>query len=622
MKIKNILLTSILVLSSAIVTKIGVKEEKINIIHNANEAYYAAADTSTGAKLMESLETILNAGARDIGYGGLWEAYKKTDVRPGTNTIWDMYSNCKFDADRDHGGSYSKEGDMFNREHSIPQSWFNEASPMKADLFHVYPTDGYVNNRRSSYPFGEVSNPTYTSGNGSKVGHSSFEGYSGTVFEPIDEYKGDFARTYFYMATRYRSKVGGWTKGEAQKVFKGSYPYLTDYAVNLFSKWAHEDPVSEKEINRNDAVYGIQKNRNPYIDHPEYIDIAFPSKYSGTTPTPSDEYKIILDAAGGTFASNIVTLYTVKNGESQVITLPTKDQVTAPNGVGTLKNFTDGTNTYEAGATITISSKTTIRAVYDIPAALSVADAVAICQKTGENATTISYTVIGTVKEIKEVSEQYKNATFVITDGVNDITVFRADINNSYELKVGDNVKVSGPLVNYKGNTPEFTKNGDLRVSYSLSNEAPITPAVKLETISASFETALNIRYSDEVFSVSTKLLVSTEKQENTNYYLIITDADYDTYKKAYVGQTTVTAFCNALNSTSSVELLSKDVLISIFDINTIKKTDTYVYLVAEDANGIKSTTGLKINDYEQYQANYALYSEVQKQIIDKYFNN
>lgn len=310
MKIRNILLTSLLAITSAFTTKALVKENT-SIVRSSSDTYYTNVDTSSGSNLIDSLESIISKGTKDVGYDGLWSAYKKTDVKPNSNTIWDMYSNENYDADRDHGGNYSKEGDMFNREHSIPQSWFNKKSPMRSDLFHVYPTDGYVNNKRSNYPFGEVSNATYTSKNGSKVGHSSFDGYSGTVFEPIDEYKGDFARTYFYMATRYKSQVGTWGSG-ANVVFKGTYPYLTDYALNLFTKWSHEDPVSEKETNRNDAVYGIQHNRNPYIDHPEYVDIVFPNKYADTPVTPSDEYKIILDANGGTFASSVVTNYTVK----------------------------------------------------------------------------------------------------------------------------------------------------------------------------------------------------------------------------------------------------------------------------------------------------------------------
>ena len=236
--------------------------------------YYASLSTTTnGQTLVKELNKIISSNTKDVGYGGLKEAYKTTDVKPGTNIIWDMYSNCSYTAGSSFASSYNKEGDGYNREHSIPQSWFNEASPMKADLFHVYPTDAYVNNRRGSYPFGEVSNATYTSGNGSKVGSSANSLYSGTVFEPIDEYKGDFARTYFYMATRYMSQLGSWTKGEAQKVFSGSYPYLTAYSVDLFTKWAEQDPVSQKEIDRNNAVYSLQKNRNPYIDHPEFVEI-------------------------------------------------------------------------------------------------------------------------------------------------------------------------------------------------------------------------------------------------------------------------------------------------------------------------------------------------------------
>jgi hypothetical protein len=125
---------------------------------------------------------------------------------------------------------------------------------------------------RSNYPYGEVGSVTYTSGNGSKLGSSSFSGYSGTVFEPVTEYKGDFARTYFYMATRYADQCGTWT-GEATAVYSSS-DGLTEYAKNLFLKWSRQDPVSQKEIDRNNAVYAIQNNRNPFIDYPgmeEYI---------------------------------------------------------------------------------------------------------------------------------------------------------------------------------------------------------------------------------------------------------------------------------------------------------------------------------------------------------------
>lgn len=246
------------------------------------EGYYTSADGKSAQALKSALYSIISVHT-DLGYNGLWEAYKETDLRPD-GKIWDMYSNTtNYDPDRGHSGNYTKEGDMFNREHSVPQSWFSEASPMKADIFHVYPTDGYVNNRRSNYPFGEVKSATYTSNGGfSKVGSCATEGYSGTVFEPADEYKGDFARTYFYMATCYEDRINGWSGG----VFgHGKYPGMADWCVRMFLRWAKEDPVSQKEIDRNNAAYQLQKNRNPYIDYPgleqyvwgEYTGNAFSS---------------------------------------------------------------------------------------------------------------------------------------------------------------------------------------------------------------------------------------------------------------------------------------------------------------------------------------------------------
>ena len=235
-------------------------------------SYYTNLDDSlSGDALVIALEKLISNGHRDNGYSGLWGAYKTTDVKPNSNIIWDMYSNCTFHVGKnDQCGSYKREGDCYNREHSIPQSWFNEQSPMKSDVHHIVPTDGYVNNIRSNYPFGEVSSATYTSSNGSKLGKD--KNGSGTVFEPIDEYKGDFARMYFYMATRYRSRLKSWNN---QPVFSSSYPYMHNKYLDLYRKWAINDPVSQKEIDRNEAAYRYQGNRNPYIDHASYLTRAF-----------------------------------------------------------------------------------------------------------------------------------------------------------------------------------------------------------------------------------------------------------------------------------------------------------------------------------------------------------
>ena len=235
--------------------------------------YYSKVDTSLkGDALLKSISSTLSSTHKAKSYDDLYTGYKTTDIKEGTtDIIWDMYSNENYKLSSDRCGNYSSEGDCFNREHSIPQSWFDQNSPMRSDIHHVFPTDGKVNGMRSNHPHGDVATPTYTSKNGSMLGSCSSKYYSSTVFEPIDEYKGDFARAYLYMATRYYSQLGTWTAGQAQKVFKSSYPYLSNFAIDTYVRWALQDPVSKKEINRNEAAYKFQGNRNPYVDHPQWV---------------------------------------------------------------------------------------------------------------------------------------------------------------------------------------------------------------------------------------------------------------------------------------------------------------------------------------------------------------
>ncbi len=234
--------------------------------------YYDPASGLTGPALQEALHDIID-NHTSISYNAIWDAFYTTDDRYG-DKVWDMYSDIpggtppyEYTLGNDQGGSAGGEGECYNREHSWPKSWFGgDVSPMYTDLFHVVPTDTYVNNRRDNHPYGEVSNPTWTSFNGSRLGPCSYPGYSGTAFEPIDGYKGDFARNYFYMATRYLGEDGSWP-GSAM----ADGAVLTAWAEEMLIDWHISDPISTKEIDRNDAVYAIQSNRNPFIDHPEYV---------------------------------------------------------------------------------------------------------------------------------------------------------------------------------------------------------------------------------------------------------------------------------------------------------------------------------------------------------------
>lgn len=235
--------------------------------------YYDAA-TGTGATLKTQLYNIIkNHTVRS--YDQLHDDYLLTDAK-SNGKVWDMYSDVpggtppyEYTFGSDECGQYNSEADCYNREHSMPASWYNDASPMYSDLFHVVPTDGYVNNRRSNYPFGEVGSVSWTSQNGSKLGSSSYAGYSGTVFEPIDAYKGDFARAYFYMVTRYENVVSNWNSPMLNGT---SYPALSGWALSMLAEWHTQDPVSPKEIARNNVVYSLQNNRNPFIDDPNYVN--------------------------------------------------------------------------------------------------------------------------------------------------------------------------------------------------------------------------------------------------------------------------------------------------------------------------------------------------------------
>lgn len=235
------------------------------------DAYYDTAEGLDGTELREALRDIIDDHTIKT-YAYLWTAFQSTDATTDGD-VWDMYSDIPggtpdytYTFITDQCGNYNSEADCYNREHSFPKSWFGgEISPMYTDLFHIVASDGYVNGQRGNYPYGEVGTATWTSTNGSKKGNCSYPGYTGIVFEPIDEYKGDFARNYFYMLTRYMDDISGWS---SPMLSGGDF---SDWARLLLMEWSENDTVSQKEIDRNNAIYGIQVNRNPFIDHPEYV---------------------------------------------------------------------------------------------------------------------------------------------------------------------------------------------------------------------------------------------------------------------------------------------------------------------------------------------------------------
>jgi endonuclease I len=294
--------------------------------------YYSTA-TGTGYALKTQLKKIIDDVTDGItpefthidrGYGsgtsqsnnGLWSGYGTTDRDMGIgyendNTIVDVYTEIPAGADTHNFnfntasgansgqcGSYAVEGDCYNREHMIPQSYFGSAGIARNDIQHVYPTDGKVNSIHNDWAFGKVNVASYTSTNGSKLGSALNSGYSagfsGTVFEPIDEFKGDIARVYFYFATRYEdqmvSNYNTYTSVDARVMFDGSANKVFSATfLNILLTWNLQDPVSVKETRRNNASYVHQGNRNPFIDNNAYVTAIWGA------PLATESFELIAD---------------------------------------------------------------------------------------------------------------------------------------------------------------------------------------------------------------------------------------------------------------------------------------------------------------------------------------
>ena len=274
-------------------------------LQNGNSNYYASIGSETCENLKTALFNLID-GHTSVSYGSLWTHYQTTDDHlndAGNEVIvWDMYSDNPSGAENEFTfvseqcGTYQSEGDCYNREHTFPKSWWGGTTspPQYTDIFTVVPADGWINGIRSNNPYGEVQSGTETqiTANGCRLGSSStnIPGYSGSVFEPRDDYKGDLARGYFYMATRYQNVIATWENSttESSVVLDGtSYTVFEPWMVNLLTVWHNNDPVDQKEIDRNEAIYAIQGNRNPYIDHPEYVAAIWSGCDGSDTEAPS-----------------------------------------------------------------------------------------------------------------------------------------------------------------------------------------------------------------------------------------------------------------------------------------------------------------------------------------------
>lgn len=268
--------------------------------------YYSSVNGKKDAELKTALCNLIYNHTEVSSYSALPQYFQRTDVYPDSRRWWDMYSDIPL---------YAPSFAGLNREHSFPKSWWggSTTTPAYVDLNHLYPSEAEANMAKSNYPLGTVSQAKFDNGV-VKVGYAvtGQGGGAAQVFEPADEYKGDFARTYFYMVTCYQNLT--WNKSYTWMLQQNTYPTLTGWAQQMLLDWSRQDPVSEKEINRNEEVYKIQNNRNPFIDYPELAEYIWGNKkgeafFEGNTPEiPQGDPNLITPVQGMSLDFNEVAI--------------------------------------------------------------------------------------------------------------------------------------------------------------------------------------------------------------------------------------------------------------------------------------------------------------------------
>ena len=281
--------------------------------------YYKSIDGTSATALLGAIQQVAKKGYRtdDFRYDSVWLAFKHTDIRPD-GYIWEIYSDCEFVYEKDRTSNTTQTGECkgYNREHAMCQSWFGTASlagkemssskknSPGSDIFHIYPTAYGMNSRRGNRPYGEVDVAAYTSFNGTKYGtpksiavSNSVAGVyvegsikmSTNVMEPVDEYKGDIARSYFGTMVKWAGEWAFNKAEEGKEIFDATIDVdthygpennygLTPYGVAMLLKWHRQDPVSQKEVDRNNGIQFTQGNRNPFIDYPYLVEYLWGEK--------------------------------------------------------------------------------------------------------------------------------------------------------------------------------------------------------------------------------------------------------------------------------------------------------------------------------------------------------
>ena len=246
-------------------------------------------------KLMDKKKVLPYGG----GGKGTWWGFWYSDRDPQTNECYNRYSDKKFFFDSTNTG---KSIAGMNIEHSFPKSWWGgKKNDAWCDLYNLYPSDSQANSSKSNFVMGVVVNVKEEAGAGyDKVGTGYADGQLVKMWEPGDRFKGEFSRSYMYMATTYQNL--NFVSEGTKQLETGAYPTLKKWSSDLFRQWSKNDRVDEMEIKRNEAIYKIQGNRNLFIDYPnlaEYVwgdsmDVEFNPYRSITTASDDARYTSVI----------------------------------------------------------------------------------------------------------------------------------------------------------------------------------------------------------------------------------------------------------------------------------------------------------------------------------------
>jgi len=293
----------ILILAATLPLTSGAMAQSLS---RADLAKYAAAlagkknaDLKTAIYTICQPQTLLEYGS---GTNKTWGGFYSTDRIPTTNECINRYSSKKF-----YFTTCGAVPSGMNIEHSFPKSWWGGGGNANKDLFNLYPSDSQANSAKSNYAMGVVQSVTTSYGDGyDLVGKGTIDGENNVnCWEPGNQYKGDFARSYMYMATIYQNST--WQSEGTKTLSSNTWPTLKQWAYTLYLQWTATDSVSQLEVDRNNAIYAIQGNRNLFIDFPhlaEYVwgdsvNVAFNPYSSITTASNDNRYTSAEESSSG-----------------------------------------------------------------------------------------------------------------------------------------------------------------------------------------------------------------------------------------------------------------------------------------------------------------------------------